>query len=126
MDDHDEDSGSPYDDTDINDPDFWDDAPVVHTYTWEQAEADGQIFRIFESRWEQLSGGKPILATIGVSSAFSLAACQEVWNEYAGWRRDVEPTLAEEDKLFSTTMNDQTIWVIEDGLTFVLMLPEEY
>jgi hypothetical protein len=32
--------------------------------------------------------------------------------------------LPEEDRLFHTSMNDTTGWVIEDGAAFTLMYPE--
>lgn len=132
MDDHDEygrdweDGGNPYYGTDINDPDFWDDAPIVSSYGWQQGVEDGLLVKCFENRWPTLSAGKPILATAGVVNAFSTAALIEIWNAYAKWRKDVEQTLPEEDRLFSTEMNGETIWVIEDGATFTMLFREEY
>ena len=34
--------------------------------------------------------------------------------------------LPEEDRLFSTTMNRETVWVIEDGAAFTLMYLSDY
>ena len=34
--------------------------------------------------------------------------------------------LPEEDRLFSTTINRETVWVIEDGAAFTLMYPSDY
>jgi hypothetical protein len=42
------------------------------------------------------------------------------------WKHKVEPTLPEEERLFKTTMNMETVWVIEDGAAFTLMYPEDY
>jgi len=50
----------------------------------------------------------------------------EMWNEYVTWRRNVEPTLPDEDRLFHTRMNGKTVWVIEDGQAFSLLFPEDY
>jgi hypothetical protein len=36
------------------------------------------------------------------------------------------PTLPEEDRLFTTTMNGDTVWVIEDDAAYTLMYPEDY
>ena len=43
---------------------FWDDAPIIFRYTWQQGVEDGSLIKVFENRWQELSGGKPILATI--------------------------------------------------------------
>ena len=45
---------------------------------------------------------------------------------FVGWRKNVMPTLPEEERLFSTTMNRETVWVIEDGAAFTLMYPLDY
>ena len=65
------------------------DDTVIYAYTLAQAIADGVLVEIFKNRWEQLTSGKPLVATIGIYNAFSLAALQEVWNEYVVWRREV-------------------------------------
>jgi len=36
------------------------------------------------------------------------------------------PTLPEAEQLFSTTMNDKKVWVIEDGAAFTILFPEDY
>src|SRR5512132_1055896 len=63
----------------------------------------------------ELSGGKPIVATTHLFENVSLAGLREIWNEFAQWKRDVEKTLPEEERLFSTKMNGLTVWVIEDA-----------
>lgn len=110
----------------MDDTSFWNDAPVISIYTWQQAVEDGSLVKIFESRWPSLSQGKPILATIALSSAVSLAALREIWNEYVEWREQVMPTLKEEDRLFSTSMNGETVWVIDDGTVCTLLYPSDY
>jgi hypothetical protein len=106
--------------------DFFKDAEVISSYPLEQAIEDGSLVPIFKNRWQQLSGGKPIVTTAGIVEAFSLAAIREIWNEYVTWRKEVMPTLPEEDQLFSTKMNDQKVWVIEDGAVFTILFPSEY
>ena len=103
-----------------------DDTAVISAYTLTQAIADGVLVEIFKNRWEQLSGGKPIVATAHLFDAVSQAGLLEIWNEYFTWRRNVEPTLPEEDRLFHTRMNGKTVWVMEDGQAFTLMYPEDY
>ena len=102
------------------------DETVIYAYILAQAIADGVLVEIFKNRWEQLTGGKPLVATIGIYNAFSLAALQEIWNEYVVWRRQVMHTLPEEEQLFKTKMNDRTVWVLEDGEAFTILFPEEY
>ena len=38
------------------------------------------------------------------------------------WRKHTEPFLPEEERLFHTKMNSKTVWVIEDGAAFTLMM----
>ena len=103
-----------------------DDTNVIYAYTLEEAIADGVLVEVFKPRWKQLSGGKPIVATAAVFEAFTLAAIMEIWNAYVVWRKKVMPTLPEEEQLFTTTMNDKKVWVIEDGAAFTILFPEDY
>ncbi len=104
----------------------FDDMPVIASYPLEQAIADGVLVEIFKHRWGQLSGGKPIVATSHLFNEISLAGLLEIWNAYVAWRKQVEPTLPEEERLFSTTMNSQKVWVMEDAEAFTLLYPEDY
>jgi hypothetical protein len=99
---------------------------VIYEYTLEQAIKDGVLVEVFKNRWKELTGGKPLVATSHIMAELSLAALQEISNEYLVWRKNVMPTLPEEDQLFSTTMNDETVWVLEDGQAFTILYPEDY
>jgi hypothetical protein len=99
---------------------------VIFSYTLEQAIADGELVEVFKNRWQQLSGGKPIVATSHLFNEVTLAALLEIWNEYVSWRKTVMPTLPEEEQMFSTTMNSHKVWLIEDGQAFTLLYPEDY
>jgi hypothetical protein len=99
---------------------------IIFAYTLAQAIADGVLVAIFTNRWSELSGGKPIVATSHLFEDVSLAALREIWNEYVVWRKEVMPTLPEEERLFETTMNSRRVWVIEDGSAFTLLYPEDY
>ena len=105
---------------------LFDDMDVISTYTLKQAIEDGVLVEIFKHRWAKLSGGKPIVATRHLFHEVSLAGLLEIWNEYVHWRKHTEPTLPEEERLFHTTMNSQTVWVIEDGAAFTLLYPDDY
>ena len=105
---------------------MFDDADVILTYTLTQAIEDGVLVEIFKNRWKMLSGGKPIVATAHLFNEVSLAGLLEIWNEYVEWRKHTEPTLPEEERLFTTTMNDHKVWVLEDGEAFTLLDPEDY
>src|SRR5512147_2957479 len=91
---------------------------VITVYSLKQAVEDGVLVEIFKNRWGQLSGGKPIVATAHLYEEISVAGLQEIWNEFVLWRREVMPTLAEEERLFSTKMNSRTVWVIEDDAAY--------
>lgn len=97
---------------------------VIYSYSWQQAVEDGTLVKVFENRWEQLTHGKPILATIGVSSEFSLAALMEIWNDFVIWKKKVEPE-SQKEEMFNTKMNGKTIWVTEDAV-YTFLFPEEY
>jgi hypothetical protein len=99
---------------------------LLSTYTLQQAIEDGVLVEIFKNRWKTLSGGKPIVATAHLFNEVSLAGLLEIWNEYVAWRKHTEPTLPEEERLFTTTMNDHKVWVLEDGEAFTLLYPEDY
>ena len=55
-----------------------------------------------------------------------MASLIEIWNEFVDWKKQVEPTLPEAERLFHTTMNDKKVWVIEDDQAYTLMYPEDY
>jgi hypothetical protein len=99
---------------------------MVIEYTLEQAIADGFLVEIFKHRWQHLSSGKPIVATTHLFDEVSLAALLEIWNEYVHWRKTVMPTLPEEEQMFVTTMNNNKVWLIEDGQAFTMLYPEDY
>jgi hypothetical protein len=105
---------------------IFDDADVISTYTLEQAVEDGVLVEIFKNQWDELSGGKPIVATSHLFNAVSLAGLMDIWNEFVHWQRHVMPTLPEAERLFHTTMDGETVWVIEDGVAFTLMYPDDY
>ncbi len=100
--------------------------PVISRYSWQQMVADGDAVELFKNRWPELTGGRPLLASRNLFESVSLAALREIWNEYVVWMQQVMPTLKEADRLFKTTMNGDTVWVIEDGTTFTLLYPEDY
>lgn len=101
-------------------------AQLISSYTQEQAVDDGYLVKVFEERWDGLSGGKPIMATRRIFDEFSLAALLEIWNAFVVWKTKVEPTLPEEEKMFSTKMNFKKVWVVDDGAAFTMMFPEDY
>ncbi len=103
-----------------------DDAVVIHEYSLQQAIADGVLVEIFKHRWGQLSGGKPIVATAHIFGELNPASLIEIWNEYVHWKRRVESTLPEEERMFSTTMDGKKVWVIEDGQAHTILYPQDY
>ena len=99
---------------------------MVIEYTLQQAIADGVLVEVFKNRWNELTNGKPIVATSHLFGEVSLAALLEIWNAYVHWRKNVMPTLPEEEQLFVTEMNGNNIWLMEDGQAFTMMYPEDY
>jgi hypothetical protein len=105
---------------------IFDDAEVISAYPLERAIADGVLVEIFKNQWGKLSGGKPIVATAHLFNAISPAGQMEIWNAFVQWQKYVMPTLPEAERLFHTTMNGETVWVIADGAAFTLMYPDDY
>jgi hypothetical protein len=99
---------------------------TIYEYSLSQAVEDGTLVEIFKNRWDKLSGGKPILVTRHLYTEISLAALLEILNQYVEWRDQVMPTLPEEDQLFSTTMNGEKIWVLEDDSAYTILYPVDY
>jgi len=99
---------------------------VIVKYTLEQAIEDGVLVEVFKNRWKELSQGKPIVATTHLFEEVTPAGLLEIWNEFVHWRKHSMPTLPEEEQLFVTSMNDEKVWVIEDGNAFTMMYPEDY
>jgi len=95
-------------------------------YSLEQAIEDGVLVEVFKNRWNELSQGKPIVASANLFNQVSLAGLLEIWNEYVEWRKNVMPTLPEADQMFVTTMNSEKVWLLEDGAAFTMMYPEDY
>ena len=57
----------------------------------------------------------------------SVEEIQDLSAQFFTWQRDIEPTLPEEDRLFSTqASNGKFVWVIEDAQAITVMYPEEY
>ena len=105
---------------------IFDDAEVISAYPLEKAIEDGVLVEILKNHWQELSHGKPIVATAHLVDAISLAGLMDIWNVFVYWREHVMLTLPEEEQLFHMTMNGQTVWVIEDDAAFTLMYPEDY
>jgi len=103
-----------------------DEATILSEYSLEQAIDDGVLVEVFKDRWHELSQDKPIVATAHLFSQVSLAGLLDIWNEYVEWRKNVMPTLPEADQLFSTTMNGEKVWLLEDGAAFTMLYPEDY
>ncbi len=99
---------------------------VISVYPLAQAIADGVLVEIGKNRWPELSGGKLMVATAHLFGEVSLAGLMEIWNEFVDWKKHVEPTLPEAERLFHTAMNGKKVWVMEDGEAYTLLYPEDY
>jgi hypothetical protein len=52
---------------------IFDDAEVISSYPLQQAIKDGILVEIFKNRWDELSAGKPIVATAHLAQDISPA-----------------------------------------------------
>ncbi len=72
--------------------------------------------------------GKPIVMTAAFADEFpDTAVAQSIWDRFLVWKRDVEPTLREEDRMFVTDQGDEKVWVI-GGMVgpFTILFPRDY
>jgi hypothetical protein len=81
---------------------------------------------VFQEQWDELSGGKPIVATANVFEFEGEAALLEIWNRFVFWRKHIMPKMPEEKRLFSTGRGCRTVWVIDDRVCFTILYPENY
>ena len=98
----------------------FEDMDIRATYPLPQAAADGVLVEILN--WN----GKPVMATAHLRDEFSLGELWGVWHEFQSWKKNEEPQLSEEERLFHAYRKQKKIWVIEDAATFTLMYPEDY
>jgi type I site-specific restriction endonuclease len=99
---------------------------VITVYSLQEAIKDGALVEIFKKRWKQLSDGRPIVASAHLVENVSHGTLRKIWNEFIQWKTDVESTLPEEERLFSTEIDGQSVWVIEEETAFILVYPEDY
>ncbi len=98
---------------------------LIYEYTLAQAIADGVLVEVLKNRWTELTGGKPLVATSHIYSEFSLAALQEIWNEFVQWSGKTDQKTQREE-IFTTQLNDHKVWVMEDHQAFTILFPEDY
>lgn len=94
---------------------------VISEYRLDQAIADGVLSLL------GIFCGQPIVVTASVKAEISNLECMDLIQAFLDWQRDIEPSLAEEDRMFSTkASNSKTVWVIDDGAVITLLYPEDY
>lgn len=74
----------------------FEDWPIISRYTNQQAVEDGIKVEIL--RWN----GIPVTVTAGVQDDFGLSELLIIWHEFCNWKDNIEQTLPEEERLFST------------------------
>jgi len=107
-----------------NSPDM--DFEVIHSYTLNEALNDGVLVAFDQPSWPVITCGKSLVVTSAIRESLTDDQIKTVWDKFVGWMRHVRDTLPEEDQLFSIVINGQTVWVIEDAMSFCVMLPTDY
>jgi hypothetical protein len=105
------------------DPDEWE---VISAFPLDRAIADGVLVPVFAHRWQELSGGKPIVATSHLYHQQANHTLWQIWVRFCIWRKNVMPTLPDADRMFKTAVSGQTIWVDETPEAITLMYSEDY
>jgi hypothetical protein len=101
------------------------DGVVVYVYTLDQAIADGELVELFKHRWDELTGGKPLVATKHIFQELSLVAFMDIWNEYVLWQKRIRSESESED-IFTVNMNGKRVWVMEDDQAYTVLYSEDY
>lgn len=99
---------------------------VITIYSLKETIKDGILVEIFKDRRNELSGGKPIVASANLFENVNRADLENIWNKFVDWDRYVKDTLPEEERMFSTEVNYMKVWVIDDRVAYTLMYPEDY
>jgi hypothetical protein len=98
---------------------------VITIYSLRRAIEDGVLIEVFKGEWDELSGGKPIVASMNVYDGVRPEELVEVWNRFVFWRKFILAKLPEKKMAFSTDIDYHTIWVIDDRVCFTIMYPED-
>lgn len=94
---------------------------VIFEYTRDEAIQDGVLHPLGRVN------GKPLIGTAGTVAELPDEERQRLFADFLLWQRDVEPTLPEEERMFTATAsNGKRVWVIDDGSAVTLLYPEEY
>ncbi len=101
-------------------------SPVIAEYSLQEATEDGVLVKIFIDAWDRLSGGKPIVMTAAIAEDLTREQLMQTWNEFVFWHRHIQPLVPEKEQMFTTTINERTVWVIEDSAAFTILYPEDY
>jgi len=94
---------------------------VIFEYTLSEAIEDGVLHPL---GWVN---GKPLIGTAGTVGDLPAEERQRLFVDFLHWQKDVEPSLPEEERMFSATAsNGERVWVIDDGAAITLLYPSEY
>lgn len=94
---------------------------VIFEYTLAEVIEDGVLYPL---GWVK---GKPLIGTAGTVADVPEEERQRLFADFLVWQREVEPTLADEDRMFvATASNGKTVWVMDDGAAITLLYPDEY
>ena len=99
---------------------------VIHSYGIPEAVADGILTPLFLDQGKYPEDGKQVIATTHLLDSIGVEATLKVWDDFQVWKRNVMPTLPEEDRLYAPTVDGFELFVIEDAVAYTLMLREDY
>lgn len=100
---------------------------VITIYSLRRALERGVLIEVFKSEWNELSRGKPIVASVNVYKFQTPEELVEIWNRFVFWHKFVMPKLPKEkQRFFSTDIEYHTIWIIDDRVCFTILYPADY
>ena len=103
-----------------------DEATIISEYSLEQAIDDGELVEVFKDMWETISQGKPIVVTRRLFEDTNQHLLFGVVTQFVKLKTNVQPTLPEEERLFTDEVKGKKVWVIEDTQAITFLYPEDY
>jgi hypothetical protein len=98
----------------------FEDWPIIGRYTMQGALDDGVLVPLITHK------GKPVVATSHIAEQVENYDLIKLFNEFLQWDKKVRPALPEEEQLFHTEFEENTVWIVEDEAGYTIMYPEDY
>jgi len=98
---------------------------VIHSYSVDQALADGVLQEPFDNRCYNSHPPKRLVMTAAIAESLTHADLQKVWDGWLEWILTAEE-LPEEERMYTFDFHGRQVWVLEDGVAITILFAEDY